>query len=156
RARQAATRRVQTEGADPMKPNVIVEGDVEMRTRDGVVLRADVYRPDVRHKVPAILTRTPYDKSNRRGGRVTAREATAAGFAFVAQDVRGRFTSEGQWNVIDWNGVERVDGFDAVEWLAGEPWCDGRIGMIGASYCAGNQIAAARERPPHLGCIAPS
>jgi uncharacterized protein len=135
---------------------IILDQDVEMRTRDGVVLRADVYRPDTADPVPAILTRTPYDKTNRRPGLLSPLEAVRAGFAFVAQDVRGRLTSEGEWNVIDWNGVERVDGYDTIEWVASEPWCDGNVGMIGASYCAGNQFAAAREAPPHLRAIAPS
>jgi putative CocE/NonD family hydrolase len=136
--------------------SIRIDRDVEMRTRDGVVLRADVYRPDITAKVPAIVQRTPYDKSNRMPGLLTPMEAVAAGYAMVRQDCRGRFRSEGEWNVIDWNGVERPDGYDCIEWLASEPWCDGNIGMIGASYEAGNQIAAAREQPPHLRCMAPS
>src|SRR3954471_14326066 len=102
-----------------------------MKTRDGTILRADVYRPALRSRVPAIVMRTPYDKSNRRVGLLSPMEAVGAGFAFVVQDVRGRWRSEGEWNPIDWGGVERPDGYDCIEWVASEPWCNGDVGMIG-------------------------
>jgi len=76
-----------------------------MKRRDGTVLRADVYRPDISAKVPAIVKRTPYDKSNRGPGLVSPIEAAAAGVAYVGQDVRGQCRSEGEWNAVDWGGL---------------------------------------------------
>ncbi|MGH7805962.1 MAG: CocE/NonD family hydrolase, partial [Candidatus Binatia bacterium] len=103
-------------------PAIRLERDVEMRTRDGVVLRADVMRPETEERVPALLCRTPYDKRLRLSAyaHLRAIDAAAAGFAVVFQDVRGRFASDGEWAVMDWGGVERRDGRDAVEWLAAE------------------------------------
>jgi len=137
--------------------SIRVEFDVEMPMRDGVMLRGDIFRPSVRSKVPAVVCRTPYDKSARKRDRwFPAVESARAGFAVVYQDTRGRFTSDGEWHPMDWGGGERFDGYDTVEWLAAQPWCDGNVGMFGGSYEAGNQIAAAIEHPPHLRAIAPS
>src|SRR5687768_9964259 len=113
--------------------------DVEMQTRDGVTLRADVIRPDIKTKVPAILLRTPYGKAGRTSmNRFFPHiEGAQQGFASVFQDVRGRYASEGEWAPVDWGGVEGRDGHDAVEWVASEPWCNGNVGMIGGSYAAG-------------------
>ncbi len=132
--------------------------DLEMKTRDGVVLRADVMRPDISAKVPAILARTPYNKAMQFSMQSHLRPLTAAkaGYAYVIQDIRGRYASEGEWDVKDLTSANVDDGFDAVEWLASEPWCDGNVGMAGGSYVAETQLAAAMAQPPHLGCIAPS
>ena len=135
-----------------------IERDVAMETRDGTVLRADVVRPETPKPVPALVCRTPYDKSLRLGtfGHVRALDAASAGFAVVFQDIRGRFASEGRWEAMAWDTVERDDGYDTVEWVAAEPWCDGRVGMIGGSYEGLNALAAAAARPPALGAIAPA
>ncbi len=141
-----------------MSHSIRIDHDVEMTTRDGVILRADVIRPDISAKVPAIVVRTPYRKGvqfslQRYCPPVTAAEA---GYGYVIQDVRGRYRSEGKWNFKDLTAANVDDGVDTVEWVASESWCDGNVGMAGGSYVAETQLAAAMGNPPHLRCIAPS
>lgn len=137
---------------DPLlsKPTytVVTDRKVMVAMRDGVKLATDVYRPMGEGKFPVILQRTPY-------GRSLAVEATAyakRGYVFVAQDVRGRFESEGDFHPFV---LEAKDGFDAVEWCAAQPWSSGSVGMIGGSYLGFVQWAAAREGSPHLKCLIP-
>src|SRR5262249_12958758 len=78
-----------------------------------------------------------------------------AGYAYVNSEVRGRGGSDGEWQPERAASVEGVDGYDTIEWLAAQPWCDGNVGMIGASHMAAMQYFAAFERPPHLRAIAP-
>jgi putative CocE/NonD family hydrolase len=85
---------------------------------------------------------------------LTAVEAAQAGFAYVCQDLRGRGASDGEWEPFS-TEIEPSDGYDCVEWVASESWCDGNVGMIGCSYESFNQFAAAVARPPHLRAIAP-
>lgn len=127
-----------------------------MPMRDGTLLRADVYRLDDVDKHPAILFRTPYDKSlGVNNDFLNVIEAAHAGYALVIQDVRGRFASDGEWKRESMFTVEGPDGYDSIEWIAAQGWCDGNVGMAGASYLAGLQWAAAMETPPHLKAIAP-
>lgn len=118
--------------------------------RDGVTLSADIYRPwttDGRVEPhPVILTRTPYVKA-RVSVYETALYFVRQGYTFVAMDVRGRGDSAGSF-VPYFN--EGKDGYDAIEWCAHQPWCDGNVGTIGASYDGRIQWLAAVERPPHL------
>jgi putative CocE/NonD family hydrolase len=125
---------------------IIFEKNVPATMRDGVVLRADIARPDAPGRFPALLMRTPYGK-----GLGNATRFVRAGYAFVCQDSRGRYASDGQYRVftIDDTGDAR-DGYDTVEWLAAQPWCDGSVGTMGASYCAWMQYKLAALRPPHL------
>ncbi len=141
-----------------MTHSVRFDFDVEMETRDGVILRADVVRPDISSKVPAIVARTPYNKTLQFNMQRYCPPVTAAmaGYAFVIQDIRGRFASEGEWNFKDLTAANVDDGVDTVEWVASEPWCDGNVGMAGGSYVGETQLAAAMGNPPHLRCIAPS
>ena len=138
-------------------PDVRVDFDVDTPMRDGVILRSDIFRPAGDRKVPVILQRTPYDKRINHGSHMMldVRTATAAGYAVVVQDVRGRFASEGNFLITPTQAVEGPDGYDTIEWLAAQPWCSGAIGMIGASYCSITQLMAAAERPPHLRAIVP-
>lgn len=139
------------------EPSIRIDRNVAMQTRDGVTLRADVYRPDIQAKIPAIVMRTPYDK------RVTARTnaylppltACAAGFAVVVQDIRGRYASEGEWDLVHLHAANVADGEDCIEWVASEPWCDGNVGMMGGSYVGVTQLAAAAGQPKSLRAIAP-
>jgi len=120
--------------------------------RDGVGLAADIWRPaDVGHPVPTVLMRTPYLKTDHRYP-AWAKLYTERGYAFVVQDVRGRGNSEGEF---DFFFADADDGFDTIEWIAAQPWSDGKVGMVGGSYLATVQWLAARERPPHLTCIIP-
>jgi putative CocE/NonD family hydrolase len=131
---------------------MIEEVNLTARMRDGVVLRADVYRPEAAEGVPAILVRTPYGKDGHRR-RAFVQAAVARGFAVVVQDVRGRYASEG---VFDPYRQDGRDGYDTVEWVAAQPWCNGRIAGSGLSYPGATQWLAAVEAPPHLACIFPA
>lgn len=121
-----------------------VELGVRVPLRDGALLAADLYLPEGDGPFPAVVTRTPYGKALFP---VEAVPLAEAGYAVLVQDVRGRHDSEGRFTPYLQEGP---DGFDTVEWVAGQPWCDGRVGMFGASYGGWAQWAAARERPPHL------
>ena len=123
--------------------------------RDGVKLACNVYRPDDDRAYPAILLRTPYIKENIDVELVYAnyRELALDGYNMVFQDVRGTGASEG---ILDPTGArEGEDGYDSVEWIASQPWCDGNVGMQGLSYFGFTQMAAAELNPPHLKAICP-
>src|SRR6266545_477884 len=122
--------------------------------RDGTVLKADVYRPDADTPVPAIVVRTPYDRSHFLvpAAALDPERAMAAGFALVCQDSRGRFASGGRFYPF---AHERGDGYDTVEWAAAQPWCDGAVGMAGRSYSGAALWLAAAEQPPHLKALFP-
>src|SRR5713226_3744456 len=127
---------------------VTVERGVAMKTRDGVTLRADIYRPKADGKFPVLLTRTPYNKA---GGDFGTR-AAALGYVVIMQDVRGRFTSEGDWVPFKY---ESQDGYDTVEWAAALDYANGQVGMFGGSYVGATQMLAAMAKPPHLEAIFP-
>jgi uncharacterized protein len=131
--------------------SVRVEKNVEARMRDGVILRADVYRPDTTDRLPALLERTPYSKNPARQDSLFHRLASH-GFVVIVQDTRGRYMSDGVARPHD----EAEDGFDTIEWAAGLPYVNGRIGTFGGSYSATTQLLAAPLRPPHLRAIFPS
>lgn len=130
---------------------VVVERDREARMRDGVVLRADVYRPQAPGRFPVLLQRTPYAKDP--GSREeTFRQLAASGFVVVIQDSRGRYMSEGVARPHD----EAADGHDTVEWAASLPYANGKVGMFGTSYLATTALQAASEAPSRLVAIQPS
>lgn len=135
----------------PQAPPILVEKNVEARMRDGVILRADVYRPAGEGRRPALLQRTPYSKNPGETPSYFHRLAEA-GFVVVVQDTRGRYMSGGVAVPHD----EGADGFDTVEWVATLPFVDGRVGMFGGSYSATTQLLAAPMRPPHLVALFPS
>ncbi|HKP28644.1 MAG TPA: CocE/NonD family hydrolase [Gemmatimonadales bacterium] len=125
-----------------------------MRARDGIKLVSDLYLPADSGRWPAILVRTPYLRTFNDGlfakhGRTFA----AKGYAYVVQDVRGRGDSEGEF---DFFFQEGKDGYDAVEWIARQPWSNGRVCTMGVSYMGTVQWLAAREKPPHLVCAVPT
>jgi len=99
---------------------IVIERNVAMKTRDGVTLRADIYRPAGDGKFPVLLQRTPYSKDYTAE---FGRRAAERGYLLVAQDVRGRFASEGEWYTFKHEGE---DGYDAVEWAAALPHSKGR------------------------------
>jgi putative CocE/NonD family hydrolase len=133
---------------------VLIEFDVPALMRDGVLLRADVYRPTGEGPWPTILVRTPYDKSSlfeNQWNAISPTEAARQGFIVVVQDVRGRYASDGVWRPSD----EGPDGADTVAWAAELPGSSGRVGMFGGSYCGNTQLMAALEQPPALKAITP-
>ncbi len=117
--------------------------------RDGVKLSSDFYFPEAEGKFPAILIRTPYNNSTPRYDRYGKFYATR-GYVVVIQDCRGRYDSEGKWYPFF---GEEYDGYDTVEWIAKQPWSNGKIGMTGVSYVGFVQWMAAVTQPPHLTCI---
>ena len=119
--------------------------------RDGVVLRADVYRPAGEGAWPVLLARTCYGKE---GWPAWIRPVQTAldGYAVVVQDIRGNFASDGEFFPF-FSDIE--DGYDTVEWCAEQPWSNGRVGMFGSSAVAYTQLLAALAKPPHLVAIAP-
>jgi uncharacterized protein len=132
-----------------MSNQVLVERNVPVAMRDGIILRADIYRPDNVLQVPAIVCRNPYGKSQPRWHVIAldAIRAAEAGFAVVFQDVRGRFESKGIFYPFL---HEMEDGYDTIEWVVEQPWCDGKVGTTGPSYMGATQWLAAIAQPPHL------
>jgi len=128
---------------------VRIENNVAMKTRDGVTLNADVYRPRAEGKFPVILERTPYDK---RSGVGFGLKAASQGYVYIVQDVRGRNASGGDWYPFKY---ESQDGYDTVEWAAALPYSNGKVGMWGGSYVGATQMLAAVAAPPHLAGIMP-
>jgi putative CocE/NonD family hydrolase len=120
--------------------------------RDGVLLRADVYRPSAEGKFPTLVYRTPYDRKRASEDEVAA-AALAAGYAVVLVDVRGRYESQG---VFVPYRHESQDGYDTIEWAAAQPWSTGAIGTYGLSYPGAVQWLAAVESPPHLKAMVPA
>jgi len=130
----------------------VIIDNLTARMRDGTILRADAYRPETADAAPAILIRTPYSKGSR-AETAFVRAAVQRGYAVVVQDVRGRYQSDG---VFDPYRQEGRDGRDSIEWLAAQPWCNGRVAGSGLSYPGAAQWLAAVESPPHLACIFPA
>jgi putative CocE/NonD family hydrolase len=134
--------------------------DVMVPMRDGVRLATDVYRPArdgelVPGTYPTILCRTPYDKTDRRYSEI-ADFFVPHGYAVCLQDCRDRYRSEGSGDYFHAaTPLEGVDGFDSIEWIAEQPWSDGKVGTVGSSYAAITQVRAALENPPHLTAIWP-
>lgn len=122
------------------------ERNLAVPMRDGVVLRADVYRPDEPGPHPVLVLRTPYNKD---GGNVAP--YVKAGYIVVRQDARGRYASEGRWeSFYRFDTHDAADGFDTVEWAAKLPGSNGKVGTFGASYNAFLQWRLAPLRPPSL------
>ena len=133
-----------------------IERNLPVTMRDGTVLRADVRRPDVRGKFPTLLRRSPYNKDSE-GAAEMAQRLAERGYVVVDQDVRGRYASDGEFlpgfYSADHNDSE--DGYDSVEWSAGLPWSNGRVGTFGGSYAGWTQWELAHTRPPHLTAMVP-
>ena len=136
--------------------SVTKETNVEARMRDGIILRADVYRPKTDRPVPVILMRTQYGKDVAQVK--PSRFQSPAWFAshcyiVVIQDIRGQYASDG---VFDEYTHDRNDGYDSVEWAARLPGSNGKVGMYGSSYVGATQWLAATATPPSLKAIIPS
>ncbi|GAC1630390.1 MAG: CocE/NonD family hydrolase [Candidatus Acidiferrum sp.] len=131
---------------------ILFESNVAVKMRDGVTLRADIYRPKTDEKLPVLLTRTPYDKT-RNWITPFAHTAASRGYIVIMQDVRGRYESEGAWYPFK---HEAEDGYDTIEWAGTLPYTNGKVGMFGGSYVGATQMLAAMMHPPHLTAICPT
>lgn len=127
--------------------------DVAVPMRDGVVLRADILLPADSGRSPTLIYRTPYNKEPALREYKTFEKAVARGYAVVAQDVRGRYASDGEFNAYRNEGR---DGYDTIEWAAHQPWSNGNVGTFGLSYPGAVQWLAAVENPPHLKAMVPA
>ena len=121
----------------PMKDNVYLATDLYFPALDGNIA------PE---KFPVVLVRTPYDKSAPKAV-VDAKFLARRGYVCAMQDVRGRFSSEGEWYPF---AKEAPDGFDTVEWLGTQKWSDGKVGTMGDSYAGSDQAALATLNPPFI------
>ncbi len=140
-----------------------IDQDVMISTRDGVMLATDIYRPEGAGPVPVLMERTPYGKHLPSRSEITlerpdetmsraefARRYVEAGYAVVFQDKRGRYASEGRYQKYL---SDAEDGYDTCAWLVEQPWCSGRIGTFGLSYCAHTQAALASLGAPGLAAM---
>src|SRR5579864_1523443 len=122
-----------------------VEFGVDMPMRDGVQLSADIWMPVDVGAHPALLVRNPYGKTTEFSGttlEALGRFYAGHGYVYVLQDVRGRGDSQGRFNFFFQEGR---DGYDSIEWIAKQPWSNGKVGMLGLSYLGTAQLLAARE-----------
>ncbi len=120
--------------------------------RDGVRLATDVYRPKGDGPFPAVLVKTPYNFNTIGGASLMfANEAIERGYAVVVQNERGRYYSEGEWEIL---GRPRTDGYDSLTWIEEQPWSDGKVATWGCSSTAEWQMAlAAQDHPAHAAMI---
>jgi putative CocE/NonD family hydrolase len=132
--------------------DVLHQQDVMVAARDAVLLATDIYRPATGNvaapeRLPVLLHRTPYDKSE--AATVAIAETLAKhGYVVLVQDTRGRHHSQGMFE--KYYSYDAYDGYDTVEWAAKQPFCDGKVGMYGTSYAAHTQADASKLAPPHL------
>jgi putative CocE/NonD family hydrolase len=135
----------------------IVDQKIMMPMRDGIRLATDIYRPKTDEKVPLIFSRTPYNFNSWGDGKQKTRtakralEAVKRGYAYVVQNERGRYFSEGEWDIL---GVPLTDGYDAFTWMKKQSWSNGKIGTLGCSSTAEWQMAvAALDHPSHAAMV---
>src|SRR5882724_11348162 len=133
--------------------NYVIEKNVAVPMRDGVVLRADVLRPAESGKFPALVYRTPYGKDAAEEEYTTFQHAVERGYAVVIEDVRGRYHSDGEFRPYENEGR---DGYDTIEWAASQGWSNGAVGTFGLSYPGAVQWLAGVESPPHLKAMVPA
>ena len=131
----------------------VIQRNVAVPMRDNVLLRADVWLPAATGRFPTLVYRTPYNKAPVFTTYSLFRAAVARGYAVVAQDVRGRYASEGSYRAYQQEGK---DGYDTIEWAASQPWSNGSVGTFGLSYPGAVQWLAAIESPPHLKAMVPA
>jgi len=167
-----ASQKKPTSSVEPFYPDEIVlrrlppqgvklDANVYVKMRDGVKVAVDIYSPVAKGRYPAILSMSPYLKEIQQQPPEYSHFIEAAatdfyvpkGYVHVIAQIRGSGFSQGQYNF--WDIVEQRDGYDLVEWIAQQPWCNGNVGMMGLSYFAMIQWLVAAQKPPHLRCIVP-
>ena len=140
--------------AEPVFPeDMVARYHVPVTMRDGVRLATDVYLPASEGSFPTLLVRDIYSNGSTAVRQRYARWATENGYAFVLQNARGRYDSEGDWYPYF---QEIDDGADTLDWIADQAWSNGKVGMFGTSYLASVQWLAALNRHPALVAIAPA
>ena len=137
----------------------VIDRKVMLPMRDGVRLATDVYRPrDTTRRYPVIFSKTPYNfnfwdvRNGVPSDMTTVLAAIKRGYAYVIQNERGHFFSEGNYDIL---GPPTTDGYDAIKWMSSQPWSNGKVGLIGCSSTAEWQMAVAALSPPGLGAIIP-
>jgi putative CocE/NonD family hydrolase len=135
----------------------VIDQKIMVPMRDGIRLATDIYRPKTTGKVPIIFSRTPYNFNSWGDGKESTRtaaralEAVKRGYAYVVQNERGRYFSEGEWDIL---GVPLTDGYDAFTWMKDQTWSNGKIGTYGCSSTAEWQMAvAALDHPSHAAMV---
>jgi len=151
------TARAQEDALDQLKETAVIDEKVMMPMRDGIKLATDIFRPNTDERVPVIFVKTPYNFNAWRDGELRTRTYRAAlnavkrGYAYVIQNERGRYFSQGEWDIL---GVPVTDGYDAFSWLENQSWCNGKIVTTGCSSTAEWQMAvAALDHPAHAAMI---
>ncbi len=145
----------------PLPEGIVLDENVYVTMRDGVKIAIDIYSPKTEGRYPAILSMSPYMKEIQQQPAELSHSIEAGntgsfvtkGYVHVIAQIRGTVFSQGQYNLFDIK--EQQDGYDLVEWIAQQPWCDGNVGMLGDSYFAMIQYLVASQQPPHLKCIVP-
>jgi len=134
----------------------VIDQKVMMPMRDGIRLATDIYRPKGEGKHPVVFSRTPYNFNTWIDGKMVtgtlqaAYEAVSRGYVYVVQNERGRFFSEGEWDIL---GTPITDGYDALEWMSKQKWSNGKVGLIGCSSTAEWQMAVASQNHPALAAM---
>ena len=135
--------------------------NIYVTMRDGVKIAVDVYLPEMEGRYPGLLSLSPYNKEVQQHPPQYSHTIEAGatdffvpkGYVHIIAQGRGSGLSQGQYHLLDLK--EQQDGYDLVEWIAHQPWCDGNVGMFGDSYFAMIQYLVAAQNPPHLKCIVP-
>ena len=134
----------------------VIDQKVMMPMRDGIRLATDIYRPKGNGKHPMVFSRTPYNFNTWVDGKMTTRaledayQAVSRGYVYVVQNERGRFFSEGEWDIL---GTPITDGYDALDWMSKQIWSNGKVGLIGCSSTAEWQMAVASQNHPALAAM---
>ena len=126
--------------------------EIQIPLSDGINLGSILYSPSDIGKYPAIVYRTPYGIEGYDSYAEFPRKAAHRGYLVFLVDVRGRYTSEGDFEAYK---NEKQDGFDVIEWVANHPLCNGKVGTYGGSYPGIAQWQAMSKKPPHLVAAAP-
>lgn len=164
-----------SEGCMPLPCDIILDRDTVVVMRDGVKIYTDVFRPADNGRHPVIVAWSPYGKEiggwilddmpGRAGVPTNAVSGlqkfegpdpaywVSKGYVVLNPDIRGAYKSEG--DLMFWSHQQALDGYDFIEWAAGQPWSNGKVGMSGNSWLAMSQWMIAAENPPHLAAIAP-
>lgn len=144
---------------EKLKDIAIIDQKVMMPMRDRIRLATDIYRPKTDEKVPIIFSKTPYNFNSWGDGEMRTRtferayEAVSRGYAYVVQNERGRYFSEGEWDIL---GTPTTDGYDAFTWMADQSWSNGKIATQGCSSTAEWQMAVAALDHPALAAMMPA